>query len=485
MNSIVPNSIRGTNEAPATPEAALAIQRAAQRREPYPDATLRSDRLQRLEELLRTHSDELLRAMTDDFGYRAREQSYFAEIVTSLRSLRAARRGLRCWMRPQRRRAGFPFNLLGARARIQFQPLGVVGIISPWNFPINLTMGPLAGVLAAGNRALIKPSEHTPATADTLADLTRRYFDPDELSVITGDASIGQRFASLPLDHLVFTGSGAVAPHILTAAAPHLTPVTLELGGKSPVVIGEGAKLRRAANSVLFGKVFNAGQVCLAPDTVFLPRAQLRPFMDALRVAARQSIGSAESYRDYVAVINQRHAARLDSYLEDARTRGVELVELGPALPDAVARTNMRPITLVIDPPADCAISREEIFGPLLILRPYDAFAEVPGRLLDQDTPLALYYFGHSRKEQQQLLRETRSGGVTINDVIMHYTVDDLPFGGIGASGMGAYHGIHGFHRFSHARAVYYQSPFDTSALIRPPFGRSFAALSTWLARFG
>jgi coniferyl-aldehyde dehydrogenase len=433
--------------------------------------------------LLQENSETLVAAMDRDFGYRSAKQASFAEIITSLRTIRSARRSLARWMRSERRQPGFPFGLIGARARIDYQPLGVVGIISPWNFPVNLTVGPLTAALAAGNRVLVKPSEHTPATASLLEELVPAYFAATELAVVNGDAETGHQFASLPLDHLVFTGSGAVAPHILAAAAPNLTPVTLELGGKSPVIIGRDADLRRAARSLIFGKVFNAGQVCLAPDTVYVPEHLFASLLEALREAAAESFGPQDSATDYVSIINARHAGRIDGYVHDAKSHGVETVELGPQCDDK--EPNLRPVTLLLNPPPGCAVSQEEIFGPLLVLRSYEQLDDVLAALRFGPTPLALYYFGRERREREAVLAGTRSGGVTVNDVIMHYTVDDLPFGGVGASGMGAYHGVHGFRRLSHARAIYRQSPLDVSHLIRPPYGRGFAAVSAWLARFG
>lgn len=461
---------------------ALESMRDSIHREGAPDLAVRRDRLQRLSQMLSDNRRQICKALNGDYGFRSSNQSDFAEIVTSLRAIRAARRGVRRWMRTEKRRVGLLFSMVGTRARIEYLPLGVVGIISPWNFPVNLTVVPLAGVLAAGNRALIKPSEQTPRTSALLEELLRQYFAPEEVMVFNGDAEVGMSFASLPLDHLVFTGAGSVARHIMAAAAGNLTPTTLELGGKSPAVIGPGADLQRAARSLMYGKVFNAGQVCLAPDTVYVPATLQAKLISCLRSASEEMLGGVNAPKDYVSIVNSRHANRLRRYIEDARALGAGIITLGPKSRD---QENTLPVTLVISPSPECAISREEIFGPLLVIRTYEEISEAVDAINAGDTPLALYYFGRRGKEQKRLLAATRSGGVTINDVIMHYTVDDLPFGGLGASGMGAYHGIEGFRQFSHARSIYTASPLDISAPLRPPFGPAFRAVSSWLEHYG
>ncbi|TAK51438.1 MAG: coniferyl aldehyde dehydrogenase [Gammaproteobacteria bacterium] len=462
----------------------LAAQRAAGARTTCVSAEVREDRLDRLIDALLTHEKGICAALMADFGYRSECQSRFAEVVTSIKPLRIARRSLRRWMRPERRKVDFPFNLAGAKAEIHYQPLGCVGLISPWNFPVNLTVVPLAGILAAGNRAMIKPSELTPATAELMHRMFASAFDAEEVAVINGGAETGKAFAALPFDHLVYTGGAGVAREIMRAAAANLVPLTLELGGKSPVIVSYSAELRVAARQTLFGKLFNAGQICLAPDYLFIERQQLEPFVDALRLACREMLPPARAHVDYVSVVSARHKARLTAMVDEARAAGAGIVELGPIVEPAGDTRNLMPITLIIEPDERCAVSKEEIFGPLLVIRTYRHLDEVIAHINAGPRPLALYYFGSDTREQQRILSETCSGGVTINDVIMHYTADDLPFGGVGTSGMGAYHGVHGFRQFSHARAVYRQAPVDLGRLLRPPYGTGFRKLSDLLIRF-
>lgn len=371
-------------------------------------------------------------------------------------------------MRPERRTPTFPLGWLGARAYVHHQPVGVVGIIGPWNFPVNLLIAPLAGVLAAGNRAFLKPSEHAPATAAMLAELIGQRFDATEIAVVQGDAQVASAFSRLPFDHLLYTGGGEVARHILHAAAEKLTPVTLELGGKSPVLIGRSARRRLAATRLVGGKLLNAGQVCLAPDYVLVPREEVDDWAQALLDATQQMMPAQDTNPDAGAVINERHALRLSEYLQEVQGRGGRVVStLESSLPDGNRRM---PLTLIVDPPADCRVMHEEIFGPLLVLLPYDGIDDALAIINARPRALAVYYFGEDKREIELLKTQTTSGGLVINDVIMHYTIEDLPFGGTGASGMGAYHGIDGFRTFSVRKAVYKQARLDTGALVRPPY---------------
>jgi len=476
-----PDCIGHTDISPAT---ILAAQRTAGKRTAFVSAEVREDRLDRLIDMLLMRDKEICAALMEDYGFRSECQSRFAEVVTSIKPLKVARRNVRQWMKPERRKVDFPFNLAGARAEIHYQPLGCVGLISPWNFPVNLTVAPLAGILAAGNRAMIKPSELTPATAALMQEMFAASFDNEEVAVITGGVEIGKAFAALPFDHLVYTGGAQVARDVMKAAAANLVPLTLELGGKSPVIVGRSADLYVAARQTLFGKVLNAGQICLAPDYLFIERTQLQPFVDALKLACRGMLPADREHRDYVSVVNARHKARLTAFIDEARSAGASIVELGPVIGKDDDNHNLMPITLIIEPDEACAVSKEEIFGPLLVIKTYEKFDDVITHVNGGPRPLALYYFGNDREEQQRILRETVSGGVTINDVIMHYTVEDLPFGGVGESGMGAYHGFHGFKEFSHARAVYRQTTFDLGRLVRPPYGARFKKITDLLIRF-
>ena len=460
-------------------------QKAIADQEPVPSAAVRIDRLRRLVGLLEDNATRISDAMMSDFGYRAREQSYFVEVMTTAKPIRNAIRQVAKWMRPERRSAGFPFNLAGARAEVHYQPLGVVGCISPWNFPINLSFSPLAGILAAGNRAMLKPSEVTPASSALLSEMIAKAFDSSEVAVVEGGIDVAQQFVALPFDHLIYTGGEAVAKSIMRSAAEHLVPLTLELGGKSPVIVGEGARLDHAATRIMFGKTFNAGQICLAPDHVFVKRSQLAALVAALSEATETMLPVDRAGNDFVSVVNGRHAQRLRTYVEEARQGCAEVISFDHLckVPEG-SSDNIVPITLLVDPPASSRVMHEEVFGPLLPVIPYDDIDEVISRVRSGAKPLAIYYFGKDSNEIEAVLGRTRSGGVTINDVIVHYTVEDLPFGGVGASGQGAHHGIAGFRQFSHARAVYRQSPFDLGKALRPPYGKAFDAMSKFLFRW-
>jgi coniferyl-aldehyde dehydrogenase len=382
-------------------------------------------------------------------------------------------------MRPERRRAGMPFGLLGAKARIEYQPLGVVGVISPWNFPIQLTFSPLAGILAAGNRVMIKPSEFTPRTSALMAEAFAKAFDATEISVVLGGPQTGADFASLPFDHLLFTGATNVARHVMRAAAENLVPVTLELGGKSPVVLSDSAKLEVAARRLMMGKTLNAGQICLAPDYVMVPEGKLGAFVEASTAAVGQLYPTLLDNPDYTSIVNKRHYDRLQGYLDDARAKGAEVLELNPAGEDFRQQPHHKIAPhLILNPTDDMAIMQEEIFGPLLPVKTYQAFEETIDYVNAHPRPLGLYYFGESGAEERALLDRTTSGGVTLNDVIMHVAQEDLPFGGVGPSGMGAYHGYEGFKTFSHGKSIYRQSRIDMHSLgMAPPWGDKFLRL--------
>lgn len=449
----------------------LRAQRAAFDADPYPSASLRIDRLNRAIDLLLTHQKELCEAAAADYGRRPDMVTQVADIFPALLALKYARSHVKRWMRPERRRVGFPMTAPGMRATIDYQPLGVVGVISPWNFPVNLSFGPFAGILSAGNRCLLKPSEITPAVSSTMQTMVRKAFDPTELAVVTGDANVAAEFSKLPLDHLLFTGSTAVGKRVMAGAAENLVPVTLELGGKCPVIIGRSAKIPAAVDRILIGKHLNAGQMCIAPDYVYLPRASVDEFVREAQRWASSAFAHWPNALDSTNLVNARHAQRIADMIAEARAQGASLVELAPG-GSAPADQLVAP-KLVIGGSESMRLMREEIFAPLLPLRPYDTLDEVIAELRAAPRPLALYYFGHDAAEERELLSRTHSGGVTINDVASHFMIEALPFGGIGASGMGAYHGEHGFKRFSHARSVLKQSPLNMNGLLglRPPYG--------------
>lgn len=453
----------------------LERQRSAHLREGAPSLALRKDRLDRCIALLVDNADALTAAMSADFGVRSRDMGLLTDVAGSIGPLKFAREKLAQWMRPERRSVEAPLNLLGARAEIHLQPKGVVGVISPWNFPVNLTFAPLAGVLAAGNRAMIKPSELTPQTSALMKTLLGERFDEEEVAVVLGGADIGQAFAALPFDHLVFTGGTSIGRRVMKAAADNLTPLTLELGGKSPVVVGRSADVVKTAKRVMAGKVLNAGQVCLAPDYVFVPLDKEGEFVEAAKAAVGAMYGAIKDNPDYTAIISQRHFDRLRAMIDDAKAKGARIVELNPASEDFTQQEHRKiPPTLILDPTEDMLVMQDEIFGPLMPVKTYANVRQAIDYVNAHPRPLALYYFGSDRAEETMVLERTTSGGVTINDVIFHVAQEDLPFGGIGPSGMGAYHGREGFLEFSHKKSVYVQTGNELVAMMRPPYGDMF-----------
>ena len=444
-------------------------------------ADLRIDRLKRCIAILESNGDDLIDAMRIDFGHRNVNQSKMADIDGAIGPIKNAVKHVRSWMRPEKRSTMFPLNLLGGRSRIEFQPLGVVGCISPWNFPVQLTFAPLAGILAAGNRAMIKPSEYTPQTSELMKSLIEARFDENEIAVFTGGPEVGEAFSRLAFDHLLFTGATNVARHVMRAAADNLVPVTLELGGKSPVIVGRSANLTQAARNIMNGKTMNAGQICLAPDYVMVPEESKDEFVEAARAAVGDMYPNIKDNPDYTSVINERHYDRLQTYIVDAKAKGGNVVEINPASEDFSQQEHHRiPPTLVLDPTEDMLVMQEEIFGPVLPVKTYSTVDETIDYVNAHDRPLGLYYFGQDSGETRKVLNETVSGGVTVNDVIMHVAQENLPFGGVGPSGMGAYHGEDGFKNFSHAKSIYTQSGAISKLMAKmgPPYDKSKAATS-------
>lgn len=443
-------------------------------------ASERQGRLERAGRLIREHHMGLAQAMSADFGHRASYQSLTADVMTSLKMLDYAAEQLPRWMQAEPVDVPAP----GMKGWIQPQPLGLVGIISPWNFPLNLAFGPLSGVFAAGNVALIKPSELTPRTSELLAELVGRYFDPMELGVVLGDASVGAAFSGLPFDHLVFTGSTAVGRHVMRAAAENLVPVTLELGGKSPVVVDGDADVALAMARTLTIKTFNAGQICLAPDYMLVPAQKIEALVAASQQFMAHAFPTLQSNPDYTSIINDHHYARLMGLLADAQAKGAQIISLAPA-GEVAADPLSRKIAphLVIGATDDMAIMQEEIFGPLLPVRLCSDAAEPVAYINAHPRPLAAYYFGNDVARQQAFAEQTTSGALVINDVMSHAAIETLPFGGVGASGIGAYHGIHGFRRFTHAKAVVQQSEDGALGLrLRAPYADKLRVVQSALA---
>jgi coniferyl-aldehyde dehydrogenase len=465
----------------STADAARALldgQRRAFAAEGAVSAASRRARLQRTIDMLVEHADALCEAMHEDFGNRPAVFSLANDILGSLGSLKHARDTFEQWLGDDPRPAVAPFDQFGATAWVRYQPKGVVGIIGTWNAPLFTLLSPLASVFAAGNRAVLKPSEVTPRTAALLAHLVAQAFAPEELAVVTGDAEVAAAFSAMPFDHLVFTGSTAVGREVMRAAAANLVPVTLELGGKSPVLIGTSADLRNAAERIVVGKGLNSGQLCVSPDVVWVHAAQLETFIAAARDVQAGLYPASADNADVVSIVNARHFERVDGYIADAAARGARVEVLGEAPGGAHAASRRLPLRVVIDPPREAAIARHEIFGPAMLVYTYRTLDEAVAAINTDARPLALYYFGEDAAEQDWVLDHTLSGGVSINDVTMHPALHDAPFGGVGASGMGHYHGREGFLAFSHARSVYKAGHHDPRREwgMLPPYNETFLA---------
>ena len=458
-------------------QSTLEAQRSSYLNEGEVSAATRIDRLDRTIDALVRHSQTLSEAMNEDFGCRPRQINLMTDVSGSIGCLKHCRRHLKSWMKQEKRSSMFPLNLLGGRSTIEYQPKGVVGVLAPWNFPLGMVFEPLAGVLAAGNRAMIKPSEFTPAPSAVISNLVTEAFDPTELAVFTGGPEVGQAFSSLPFDHMIFTGATSIARHIMGAAARNLVPVTLELGGKSPVVISRSADLTQAVQRILVGKMLNSGQVCIAPDYLLVPEELLEQVIELATIAVKEMYPSLLNNEQYTAVINDRHYQRLTGNLTDAHKRSIRTVAINPADEDFETNPNQKiPPTLIINPDDEALCMQDEIFGPLLPIKTYKTFEESIAYINSKPRPLAAYYFGGDKAEEKRFLTGTTSGGVCINDVMFHMLQKDLPFGGIGPSGMGAYHGIEGFKTFSHGKAIYRQTKkFNVAKLagLLPPYGEA------------
>ena len=453
----------------------LRLQRESYLSEGEVSAETRIDRLDRTIDVLVANAEKISEAMNADFGCRPRQVNLMTDVTGSLENLKHAKKHLRKWMKAEKRPSMFPLGLLGGRSSIQYQPKGVVGVIAPWNFPLGMVFEPLAGVIAAGNRAMIKPSEFTPATSQLIDEMVGKTFDPTEIAVVTGGPEVGQAFSSLAFDHMVFTGATSVARHIMAAASKNLVPVTLELGGKSPTVISETADLKEAIERIMVGKMLNAGQVCIAPDYVMLPEGKMDEAVAIAREVVAEMYPTLLNNEQYTAMLNERHFQRMQKNIDDANDRGAKVVAINPANEDfSVNPTQKIPPTLILNPDDDALCMQDEIFGPLLPLKTYTKFEDVISYINARPRPLAAYYFGKDSTEEHRFLTGTTSGGACVNDVMFHMLQKDLPFGGVGPSGMGSYHGIEGFKAFSHAKSVYKQPgkiPVTKLAGFMPPYG--------------
>jgi coniferyl-aldehyde dehydrogenase len=479
-------NVSPSNKPAAGPAAELAAilgrMRVAGRKSGPPDYDTRIETLDKLEQAILAKKHDLAKAVSMDYGNRSKHETFGGEVMVVINEIKHVRTHLHEWMETEPREVAWMF--LPGRAEVVMQPVGVVGIISPWNYPIQLSLAPLVSALAAGNRVILKPSELAGDTAEVLKAMIAEAFSPDQVTVVTGGPDIAEAFTSLPLDHLLFTGSTALGKVVMRAAAENLTPVTLELGGKSPAIVGEGYSLEQAAQKIMFGKCYNAGQTCVAPDYAILPKGRVDAFVEECRLAVNHMYSKLGENPDYTTIINDRHYDRLQHYLKDARDRGAKIVELNPAKEELDPNSRKMAPVIVLHPKDEMLLMQEEIFGPVMPILTYEKLDDAINYVNDHPRPLALYYFDNNQRRIDRILQETVAGGVTVNDVMLHVIQPDLPFGGAGPSGVGAYHGREGFDTFTKKKPVFYQSRMSGMSLLRPPYAdRIDWALKTLLGK--
>jgi len=462
-------------------QAAFAAQRRAFEAERSPALAVRLDRLRRLEALTTLHERDIARAISADFGSRSAHETTLGETLVALAAIRHARRHLRRWMKPRRARTRFYFR--PGYGRIVRQPLGVAGIVSPWNYAFQLAMCPAAAALAAGNRVMIKPSEVTPRFSELLAAIVEKQFAPDEITVVTGDRSVAQTFVRLPFDHLLFTGSTEVGRDVAIAAAANLTPVTLELGGKSPAIVDGDVRLDAVARRLMTGKLFNAGQTCVAPDYALVRDDCIEPLLRELRASVAAIYPTLAANTDYTSIVDDRHYARVQAIIEDARAKGARVMEINPAGEPLTRQARKIAPTVLVGVDEGMRAMQEEIFGPVLPIVGFERIEDAIAYVNRRPRPLALYFFGDSAAHRDRVLSETVSGGVTVNGTLWHYVQEDMPFGGVGKSGYGAYHGEAGFRTFSNEKAVFYEPWWSGLGVLRPPYGRRVERVIALLRR--
>lgn len=460
--------------------ALLEQQQTAFYTEGTPSRAQRTKWLVKLSEMVGHYEAEIVAACNEDYSCHAFQEARMTECLMPRLAARHARRHVGRWMR--RRRVPTSILYMPGYSRIIPQPKGVVGIVSAWNYPFHQCFMPAVGALAAGNRIMLKPSELAPACAELIRKMVEDYFPPDVMTVVIGDQGVSSQFAALPFDHLLFTGSPRVGRMIASAAAPNLTPVTLELGGKSPSIVDESASLSMAAEKIVYGKLFNGGQTCIAPDYVLVPKALREKFVHEAVSAARRMYPNLLGDPSYTAIINEKQEKRLRDLLEEAKATGAEIVDSHPEVMPTPNSRQMQ-FSLVLDPPETLRLMNEEIFGPILPVIGYTDIDEAIAYVNARPRPLSLYWYGSKMRRCDEILRRTWAGGVTINDVILHGALDDLPFGGVGESGYGAYHGAVGFDTFSHLKPVFYQPRVNAINLIRPPYGRVFDTMYRMIDR--
>lgn len=454
---------------------------AASRNHPAPSYEERAAGLDRLAQAIRRRQGEMVAAVRADFGNRSEYETKLTEVLTLLEGIKYTQKYLKSWMRPESRHVAM--NYKPARAKVHHQPLGVVGVISPWNYPFSLALAPTMTAIAAGNRVLVKPSEYTPESSETIRRILSDAFDPATVSVVLGGADVGEAFSRLPFDHLLYTGSTHVGRQVMRAAAENLTPVTLELGGKSPTIVHAEYPVEKAAARIAWGKWTNAGQTCIAPDYVLVHESRAPALMDALRSSAERYYPTLARNPDYTAIVNDRHYERITRLVDDAVGRGARKVEINPASELLEPSARKIPPTLLTNVTDEMRVMQEEIFGPVLPVVPYTSLDDAIEYVNQRPRPLALYYFDDDSRRVEDVLERTVSGGACVNETMVHFGVDDVPFGGVGPSGMGAYHGREGFETFSHKKSVLYQAKWNATALLTPPYGERARKLVGFLLR--
>ena len=474
------NAITKEGSASVELQAVLDNQRAAFRAEGPVALATRVDRIDRCIALLVDNKEAICEAVNQDFGCRSQYVTLMTDVMNSVGSLKFVKKNLKQWLKPEKRSPFMPMNFLGASARVHHQPKGVVGVMTPWNVPINMIFSPLADILGAGNRAMIKPSEFTPQTAALMRQLFAQYFEESEIAIVTGGPEVGAAFSALPLDHLIYTGATSIGRMVMRAASENMVPVTLELGGKSPVIVSEHGDIKLAAERIITGKAMNGGQLCVSPDYCFVPQSHLEAFINRCKEVIAEQFPTVQGNPDYVACINPRHFDRVKAYIDEAIENGTRTIALCPEGEAFSSREEHKiALHLTVDPEDQLACMQDEIFGAILNIKTYSDLGEVINYINERERPLALYYFGTDKAEQSRVIEQTISGGVSINTIAMHVACDDLPFGGIGHSGMGSYRGRDGFRTFSHARSVYREGFVDLAKLAGtlPPYGEKVAKM--------
>ncbi len=468
-------------------QRALESQKKHFIKEGFPTIELRIDRLNRLKNLIIENRYKFVDALNEDYGNRSKNASIMTDVYSIIPEINHAIKNIKKWTKVEKRSSNFPFSIFGAKSYLKYEPLGTIGMVSPWNFPVNLSFGPLAAIFAAGNQVMHKPSELTPITASLLKDLCDESYDENEFSTFLGGPEIGEAFTQLHFDHLLYTGSGNVGKHVMKSAAQNLVPVTLELGGKSPVIISKSADMKVSAKRVMFGKTLNAGQICLAPDYILVHSDNKDEFISEVENAVKEFYPSIKNNDDYSSIINQRHFDRINLLVEDAKEKGATVQEINPSNEDFSQQEFYKiPPTVITNTSNDMMVMNDEIFGPVLPIVEYDDISEALSIINSKDRPLGLYYFGNDKNEENNVMDNTSSGGVTINNVIGHIQQTDLPFGGVGPSGMGRYQSFDGFKNFSNPRAYFKDISFKLDRFfdaVRPPYKKNIEKVLTKLLK--